>query len=246
MTPLLVLVVPTAVGAEVPLPELKARLAEVAPLRGTRHGSEAPGIPDSVWDEVANGSVATGLVDADGTKARKIWGVGVVDVPIDAFFSAINDDRNKPAYTKLDTVLVLDGEPCGADRIVFQRLPVPLLTDRWWVVQQRIHVPLQEASQGRVREMTWRPPPGGVPDLTGEAKAAADGQLQVTFTYGGWFLVDLTGEDGTPRTLVEFWSWSDPGGNVPVRLAASMALGGIEDTFDTMADLARTGPSCAL
>ena len=233
-------------SADVPLSELEARLAEVAPLRATRLGSDAPVIPDSAWADVANGDVATGLVAADGTKARKIWGVGVLEVPIDAFFSAINDDRNKTRYTKLDTVLVLDGEPCGAERLVFQRLPVPFLTDRWWVVQQRIHTTLQEQTDGRVREMAWRPPPAGLPPLEGEAAKAADGHLQITFTHGGWFLVDLGPKDGTPRTLVEFWSWSDPGGNVPIGLAANLALGGIEDTFDTMSDLARTGPSCRL
>jgi hypothetical protein len=236
------LLVATAGAGPIPLPELQARLAEVEPLRARRLGTNAPAIPDSAWAEVANGDVATGLVDADGTKARKIWGVGVVDVPIAAFFSAINDDQNKVDYTKLDTVQILDGTLCGADRTVFQRIPVPLLSDRWWVIQQRIHTELQAQTKGRVREMAWRPPPGGVPELPPSVKDLTAGNQHVTFTHGGWFLVDL-GED---RTLVEFWSWSDPGGNVPVRLAASMALGGIEDTFATMSDLARAGPACAL
>lgn len=236
------LLVATAAAGPIPLPELQARLAEVEPLRAARLGTNAPAIPDSAWPEVANGGVATGLVDADGTKARKIWGVGVVDVPIAAFFSAINDDQNKVDYTKLDVLRILDGELCGSPRTVFQHLPVPLLSDRWWVIEQRIHTELQAETKGRVREMVWRPAPSGVPDLPTDLRDLTAGEQHVTFTHGGWFLVDL----GEERTLVEFWSWSDPGGNVPVRLAASMALGGIEDTFATMSDLARRGPACSL
>ena len=240
------LLVAAAAASPVPLPELQARLAEIEPLRATRLGTNAPAIPSSAWAEVAEGSVATGLVDADGTKARKIWGVGVVDVPIDAFFSAINDDKNKTTYTKLDIARILDGELCGTPRTVFQHMPVPLISDRWWVIQQRIHTELQAKTDGRVREMSWRPPPNGVPGLPQDLQDATAGNQQVTFTHGGWFLVDLGEKNGTSRTLVEFWSWSDPGGNVPVRLASSMALGSVEDTFETMADLARSGPACSL
>ncbi|MEZ4320923.1 MAG: hypothetical protein R3F61_25825 [Myxococcota bacterium] len=221
---------------------LSTRLAEVAELRARRLGTEAPSIPADAYAKVAAGEVVTGLEDADGTKARKIWGVGIVEVPVDRFFSAINDERNKPAYSKLAHSLVLDGDYCAPERVVFQFMPVPLLTDRWWVIQQRINTAVQDASGGRVRELAWRPPPAPEPALSPEAVGISVQGMRVTHTYGGWFLVDL---DGT-STLVEFWSWSDPGGNVPVRMASSLAAGSIGETFTSMGELARKGPDCAL
>ena len=121
-------------------------------------------------------------------------------------------------------------------------MPIPIVSDRWWIIRQRINTSLETESAGRVREMAWFPAAEQTGALTAEASAVAEQGMQVTHTYGGWFLVDL----GGGQTLVEFWSWSDPGGNIPVRMASSFAAGGIEDTFGTMSDLARKGPSCKL
>lgn len=219
--------------------QLQDTLSSIAPFRERRQGTHAPIPPAWAYETALSGEVASG-VDQSTDNARKVWGVAIVEAPIDRYFSAINDDRNKTAYTKLDHVILLSGEPCANERVVFQHLPVPVLTDRWWTIRQRINTDLHTASQGRVREMSWSPAPG-VP-LSAEANAVAGTGTQVSHTYGGWFLVDL----GEGRTLVEFWTWSDPGGVVPEGLAASFATRNVSTTLDKMAELARRGPSCSL
>lgn len=221
---------------------LRTRVAEVAPLRSLRNTPNAPPIPLGAYDEVAAGQVATGVVNTPGQKHRKIYGVGIVDVPIGRFFSAINDEKNKPDYTTLEHIVLLDGDYCGAERIVFQVLPVPIVSDRWWITRQSINTALQQKSSGRVREMSWRPEPAGKQHMTPLTLALASKGVEVTMTHGGWFLIDL----GEGQTLVEFWSWSDPGSGVPAGMAASFAARSIEDTLGTMTELAQKGPACKL
>jgi hypothetical protein len=235
------MIVVGAWAAEVPVEMVEKRLAEVESVRAKRQHRGAPVLPAEAYRLAATGEVATGLVDVEGQKARTMWGVGVVDVPIGAYFSAINDDANKAEYSKLTHVLLLEGGLCGSPRKVFQYMDVPMITDRWWVIEQRINTDVHQASGGRVREMSWthvKDPP----KLKAEAAALAAGGMEIAATEGGWFLVDL---DGT-HTLVEFWTFSDPGGNVPVRLAQTFASGSVSETMASMAVLARKGSNCSL
>lgn len=229
-------------AADVDPSVLTARLAEVAPVRALRTATRAPTIAADAYARVATGETVTGMEDVPGERARVAWGVAIVDVPVSAMFSAINDDKNKADYTRLSHARIVEGSLCAAERTVFQMLEIPLITDRWWVIEQRINLAVHQATSGRAREMSWTKVPDGVTRLGDADRAVAAGGMEVSSTEGGWFLVDLDGS----RTLVEFWAWSDPGGNVPVRLAQSFASGSIETTLQSMAQLARTGPACSL
>lgn len=223
-------------------PPVADRVSETQELRAKRLSSGAPTIPAEVYAGLKVGHVETGLEDVPGSKARKAWGVGVVDVPIAKLFAAINDDVNKVAISKLSHNVVLEGEPCGAHRVNFQYLPVPLLTDRWWVVELKMNGSIRTESDGRVREMAWTMVPDGVSKLGPAEKVVADGGMSVAATEGGWLLIDLDGA----HTLIEFWSFADPGGNIPVRMAQSFASGGISDSILAMAAHGKAGPACTL
>jgi hypothetical protein len=200
----------------------------------------APLLPDSAYAQALEGSVPTGLIDVPGHKARIAWGVAVVDQPIERFWAAVNDDRNKTSYTKLEHLELLEGSYCSAKRLVFQYLGVSMLTDRWWVVDQTHNTPLAQATGGAVREVSWKSRTGYGEQLPPSAKEWADQGLELPFTEGAWTLVDL----GDGRTLVQYYAWSDPGGNIPARMASSFAEGGISDTIASMNRLATKGPSC--
>ncbi len=200
----------------------------------------APQLPASAYERALQGAVPTGLIDVPGHKARVAWGVAVVDQPIDRYWAAVNDDRNKTSFTKLEHLELLEGEPCGAKRLTFQYLGVTMLTDRWWVVDQTHNEPLASATGGKVREMSWKSRPSYADRLPESAKAWASNGMELPFTEGAWTLVDM----GDGRTLVQYYAWSDPGGNVPARVASSFAAGGISDTIASMAALAKRGPSC--
>jgi hypothetical protein len=220
--------------------ELNARVEETRELRAmSGMAADAPSIPASMYAEAASGKVQTTLVSVPGVKAKKAVGVGVVDVPIERFWSAVNDDASKPLYTKLSFTEVLEGGLCGDRRLVFMFLPVPMLTDRYWVVEAKKNLALQSASSGRVREMTWDSRKADVP----HGKRARDFMhegMEIEFAKGAWWLTAL--DDG--HTLVEYWTWTDPGGYVPAGLASSMAAGGIKDTFEKMTELATKGARC--
>ena len=229
----------SALEAEASSPELVLqRVQETSSLRRMLRDTTRPSVPEEAYRTAAGGSVATGTVSVSGYAHKKAWGVAVLDVPIARLWAAINDDRSKVAWTSLDYLALLDGQYCQAPRRVFQFLPVPMLTDRWWVVDIRYNDALASTSAGRVREMTWR----GTNDATlpAETQAWADKGIPLASTQGGWLLIDIDGSS----TLVEYYAWADPGGSVPASLANSFATSGIEDTLTTFRKLAVSGPSC--
>jgi len=181
-------------------------------------------------------------ITVEGHKAKKAWAVAVLDVPIGRFWAAINDDKNKPDHSSLEYAEVLKGGVCGRDRRVFQFLPIGWgVTARWWVINVKANDAIEQASGGRVREQHWKTD-GDWTVPTATARAWAEQGMHIDMTRGSWLLVDLDGE----HTLVEYYTWADPGGALPAGFASRLAAGNIEDTFEAMTDLARKGPHCKI
>ncbi|MCB9676157.1 MAG: hypothetical protein H6737_13635 [Alphaproteobacteria bacterium] len=222
--------------------EVVKRVEETRALRAKSLMAEhMPTIPDEAYRSAAEGTPETGIVGVEGYKAKKAWGVAVVDQPIAKFYAAVNDDASKPLYGKLSFTEVLSGGLCGEDRHVFMYLPITMLTDRYWVSHTRQNMGLFQASGGEVREMTWDTVEPDIP-VGKRSRDYLEKGMPIEFAKGGWFMTRL--DDG--HTLVEYWTWTDPGGYVPAGLASSMAAGGIKDTIDSMARLAKEGPRCEL
>ncbi|MEQ1501092.1 MAG: hypothetical protein ABMB14_02630 [Myxococcota bacterium] len=206
------------------------RVAATAAARTHRTVAVAA-IPTAAYDRAEGGAVATGV--ADGLA----WGVGVIPVPIDRYWRAINDDAAKPAWTDLAYVELLAGQPCGPARTMFQYLDVDVLSDRWWVVEQRAVAAV--AGDVGVRELSWRSvDPSG--RLTPSATAWADRGAPIVSTRGAWWLTDL----GDGRTLVEYVAASDAGGFVPKGVVDRFAVAGVRTTVLAMQKLAEAGPAC--
>jgi len=242
MLPVLVALMSPAADAATP-EQVHARLAEIQALRPKRLDDQAPSVPKDAWDKAAEkGKVVTGLITVEGHKAKKAWAVAVLDVPIGRFWAAINDDKNKPDHSSLEYAEVLKGGVCGRDRRVFQFLPIGWgVTARWWVINVKANDAIEQASGGRVREQHWKTD-GDWTVPTATARAWAEQGMHIDMTRGSWLLVDLDGE----HTLVEYYTWADPGGALPAGFASRLAAGNIEDTFEAMTDLARKGPHCKI
>lgn len=221
--------------------DLQQRLDEVAPYRTYRVARGVPDIPAEAYESVAEGKVETGLVSVDGAKARKAWGVGIVDVSIERYWAAINDETGKVEHTRLDFVKLLEGDFCDRERKVFQYLPVSLASDRWWVSTITQNPEIQRQSGGKVREMRWLSHDDFDVSADPEIAQKASGGIRTGSTEGAWLLVDL----GDGRTLVEYYAWSDPGGSIPAAMASRFAAGSIPNTLESMAELAKKGPRCA-
>ena len=113
---------------------LTRRLEEIAPLRTKRVATDAPPIPADVYVQAARGEVATGLLSVEGHRAKKAYGVAVLEVPIARMWSAVNDEASKVEWTRLGYLEIISGENCKQGRTVLQYLPLSLVSDRWWVV----------------------------------------------------------------------------------------------------------------
>jgi hypothetical protein len=229
-----------AVAWAVDAEQVVARVGETAELRALRDAPGAPAIPEEAYRAAAAGEIRTGLQAVEGHAAKKAWGVAVVDQGIGSLWSALNDDAGRVAHTRLSASELVAGSACADRRAVLQFLPVPLISDRWWISHLQVNRRLMEASGGGVRELSWRSSvdPAEVRSASGQALIAEGTPL--AFTKGGWLLVAL--DPG--HTLVEYYVWTDPGGRVPAGVASSFAAGGITETIAGLGAQARAGAAC--
>lgn len=223
--------------------EIQARVAEVAPLKAERLYRDAPPIPSAAYDQIAQGAVVTGVVDVPGHAAKKAWGVGIVDVGIDALWAALNDEQLQVGGSALAYAGLLSGARCGDGRVVLMVMDIPVLSDRWYINHDRYNRAVEARSGGRVRELYWdladHPERYAVPE---EAKALIADAVYLPSNAGSWWLIALDEN----HTILEYSSWSDPGGSVPAGPATSFVAGTIEDSFEAMERLARSGRSACL
>lgn len=216
-----------------------ARIAEVEPLLSERIARNPPPVPASAWQQAAAGKTVTGVQKVDGHKARIGWGVAVLDVPISRMWGALNEELHHQDLLGLGHVEVVRGRPCEDHRRVMMILPLPVVSDRWWVVQNRENTTLQAKTSGRVRELTWKDVKEPASEaLSDEARGKIDGAVPVAFSEGAWLLVDLDGK----QTLAEYHAWSDPGGDIPAGAASRFANGTISATIDKLEGYAKSAP----
>lgn len=220
--------------------EIQAKVAEIAPLRAQRLYRGAPPIPASAYAQIAEGAVVTGLVDVPGHAAKKAWGVGVVDVGIDALWAALNDEQQQVGDGALSYARVLRGAPCADGREVLMVMDIPVVSDRWYINHNRYNQAVASASGGRVRELFWdlSEHPEALP-IPESARPLLQDAVYVPSNTGSWWLIAL--DDN--HTILEYSSWSDPGGNIPAGPATSFVAGTIEDSFEAVARVAKSGRS---
>lgn len=220
-----------------PAPELPSVLQQATAWRGLRAVEGAPTISADEYARVAKGEVVTGLRSVEGVAAKKSYGVAVIDVPVDRLWGAINDESLHAQYTALDYAELVKGTPCTSGRHVFQYLPsgVPLVDDRWWVTIRTTNSALAQASGGKARELTWRNAPDGSEVTSAAGKAYMAKGIMLGFTRGSWFVLAVNDH----QTLVEYYTWVDPGGSVSPTMMSWFASKTIHQTFENMTSIAR-------
>jgi hypothetical protein len=217
--------------------QLLARVDEIAETRGLRVSTTAPALTKAHYRQAAAGKIVTGVKEVQGYSAKIGWGLGVFELPIEQLWAGINDEVNHSGLTPVDFTEIVSGKPCEAGRHVLMVMPVPVLSDRWWIVESQPGTALNDATSGQVKELTWHhvdnPESHAMSDA---ARKAADGGVIVDLSIGAWLLIAL---DET-HTLAEYHTWANPGGNVPAGPASTFAAGGIDQTFKAMDKYART------
>ncbi|MBM76663.1 MAG: hypothetical protein CMK59_14750 [Proteobacteria bacterium] len=207
---------------------LQNRLNETIKYRSLRLVDYTPTIPQSAYQKAAKGYVATGLDDTVG------WGVAVFEVPINELWRGINHELHHTGLTPVSHTEIIKGTPCSDGRWVLMEMPIPLITDRWWITEQLTAPNLFLSSQGVVRELSWKEVKEKTPLNPSQKERYAD-MIQVPSTRGAWLLISL---DNT-HTLAEYHSKVDPGGYLPVGPSSNLAVFGLEQTFTAMEQYAQ-------
>ena len=198
--------------------------------RSLRLAKDAPNIPISAYQLAAQGQVATGVDGSSGSGPQKGWGVAVFPLNIKQIWAGVNDEFANSDYSPVSYTAIVGGQRCQEHRTVTMVLPLPIISDRWWMIDLRTNPQLAQASGGRMQELSWKE----VRDptqytLDAKTKELIDGQVYVDFSRGAWFLMALDEH----HTLGEYYSWADPGGYIPDG-ATAFAASSIVDTFKGM------------
>lgn len=225
--------------------EVEQHIKKAEAYRQFRDLEYYPEYPLSGYQKAATGKVATGVLPVQDHKSQVIWGIVVFDINIDTLYAAVNEELKHIDATPVDYTVLIKGKACQDKRQVLMHLPVPLLSDRWWVTTHSINPNIRAQSQGSVLEVSWE----GIEDvdslvLDQETKNIIDNSVYVSFNKGGWTFIKL---DET-HTLIEYFSWSDPGGSIPESLlsyVSSFTSSGIKDIFIAMETYAKNNePGC--
>ena len=224
-----------AVAYAATLDQIQARLAEIEPLRASRLERAAPRSTDDDVRKAAQGSVA---VHVSGYKA---WATAVLNLPIGKFWAGLNDETRHPGYTAVAYSELIKGSPCQSGRAVLQYLPIPMVTDRWWIGHIRSNANIARASSNSVREMVWRGSVDPTEVTTESGRKIIDKAAPVGSTRGGWLLVAID----QFTTYVEYYSSTNPGEGIPSSISSRLAGQGVRDNIDAMKKFATTGrPVC--
>lgn len=217
--------------------QLAAAVEEGQAWRPLRQVEGLPKLPDDVYTKLKPGKVEVGLEAVEGHAAKKSWGVGVVDAPLDRIWAAINDESMHPKHTDLVYAELVEGTACKNGRKVFQYLDigVPLVQDRWWITIRTANTKLEEESGGRMRELNWRSSTDANLVTSEEGMAKVQEGIPVGFTKGSWFLQSL----GPNHTLIEYYTWVDPGGNLSPKMMSWFAGRSIRNTFEAMVEASK-------
>lgn len=217
-------------------------LQDLSAWRPHRMTATAPTIPASAYEAALNGEITSGIEVVPEVKAAKGYGVSVVNAPIATVWKAVADEDHHANALPISHSMTVQGQARSPDHTVFQYMDVPLLTDRWWLVRIRYNAALYAASGGRAWELTWEDRLKDADLRNAINPTLVEDGMPIAWSKGAWLLVDL----GDGRTLIEYHTWSDPGGNVPAGPASRFAAGEVKNNLRSIADFARRHtPTCA-
>ncbi|ANM31065.1 hypothetical protein ABI59_18010 [Acidobacteria bacterium Mor1] len=131
------------------------------------------------------------------------------DLPVEAWWRAINADERHVGYLPIDHSQQIDGEPGADGRRILQRAQ-RFGVGRYWISRYQSNGELFRASEGALWEL-WFELDLRDEDLGREEVLAASNGLQpMQQLRGAWLLKPL----GESCLLVEQFSWSEAGGTV--------------------------------
>jgi hypothetical protein len=219
-----------------PSAAVAARVAETESLRALRNAQGAPALQASAWQAAARGEIPTGLVSVEGVAARKAWGVALLSLDIASIWAGINDETQHPGFTALGHSELVSGRRCESGRHTLQFLPLSWVSDRWWVSVLTENRVLAERSRGQVLELTWQSSVDPSEVTSERGRQIVRDATPLGWSKGGWYLTSVD----AGHTLIEYYTWSDPGGSVPAGMASAFAATGVRNQILAMDKFVRS------
>lgn len=163
---------------------------------------------------------------------RSAVGAVVAPLSIERLWSAVNDSEHHPQLMPIRASTVIEGEPRGVDRRIFQYFQRWGI-GRWWVNRVTMNAAAYERSDGRIWELHWYddPVPADVehPDVAPVAARVRS----IESSRGVWTMLPI----GEHCTFVEFATSSDPGGMLGV-MQRPLIRRAVRDTLDALLAMA--------
>lgn len=215
-------------AAECPGPEaIHARLVEIDLARAARTARFEQPVPVELHEKAIR-KPGKPFAERDG---QRVTGVILAPVPAHKIWRAINDEEHHAeGYLPVNFSTVVEGTPRGLDRVLFQFYKRAGL-GRWWASRVLINKDIHEATEGKIWELYWQ---SWMDRVDREKPPISEVKLRpIETSEGAWMLVPLT----ETCTLVEQYSFSDPGGALGI-FQALVATGAIRDTMSGIVKMA--------
>ena len=216
--------------------ELMATLQAVAPQRMVK---TAPKVSAAQVQKAIAGEKVKGIEIVDGVPAAKGYGLSVVNMPIEKLWAAVVDADQHAGTMPLQASKKIQGKRCGHNHVIFQYIDLPVISDRWWVTRIKFNSALYTATEGKVWELGFQDEHKNQALIDSVDPALKGDGVPISWTKGSWTMVAL----GPSRTFVQYYVWSDPGGNIPAGPASRFSAGAVEDTLNAVEKLAKAGRS---
>lgn len=223
--------VPAADPAADPAAALAAQLRAWQPLRAP---VEPPRIQESDVRAALAGATVKGVVTVEGVAAGKAYGMRVFDVPVEVAWKAVTDDAHRAEHMPVSDSRIVRGAARTHDHLLYQYLPVPLFTDRWWITRIRYNSALYQKSGGLAWEMYFSDAHQDPTAMALVSPETLGDSIPLAWTKGAWLLVKLDEE----HTFGAYYIWSDPGGNFPAGPASRFSAITMGNTVDAMGRIA--------
>jgi len=203
----LALLLPGIAAAECPpAAELLGTLHEANPGRGSRTARYGSPPPAALYGKAAT-HPGQPHASHDGSRG---FAVMVAPLPVERLWMALNDEEHHAldgGYLPVKHSEVIGGTPRGAHRLLFQYFQ-RMCVGRWWVSHVSMNRELYERSGGRLWEVYWEDAMDEVDPTRPPLDSVSVKMAPIRRSEGAWLLVPVA----PACTLVEHFSWSEPGG----------------------------------
>lgn len=215
--------------------QVVARLAAIEQVRSLRQDPNAPRPSESDVRKAAQGTIVSGI------SGNRAWGLAVVDVPIARLWAGLNDETRHPGYTAVSYSELLSGQVCRSGRHIFQYLPIPMVTDRWWIGILSHNTRISRETGDSVRELYWRSSVNPAEVTSAAAQKLVAEAAPIVSSRGAWLLVAID----SYSTWLEYYSIANPGDDLPQSVTSRLAAKGVRDTIEAIVRFTKEGkPVC--